>query len=86
MKYPLLSNAFSDSDIREGQKILKSKQITLSSKTRMFEKKFAQYVGSKYALMVNSGSSANLLALSLLTNPMRSRIDNRRYGRHRYLD
>ena len=73
MKYPLLSNAFSDSDIREGQKILKSKQITMSSKTRMFEKKFAQYVGSKYALMVNSGSSANLLALSLLTNPMRKK-------------
>ena len=37
----------------------------------MFEKKFAKYIGSKYALMVNSGSSANLLALSLITNPMR---------------
>ena len=71
MRYPLLSNAFSESDVLEGQKILKSKQITMSSKTRLFEKKFAEYVGSKYALMVNSGSSANLLALSLLTNPMR---------------
>ncbi len=71
MKYPLLSNAFSESDILEGQKILKSKQITMSSKTRIFEEKFAKYIGSKFALMVNSGSSANLLALSLLTNPMR---------------
>tara|TARA_B100001175_G_C19507150_1_gene641571 strand:- start:482 stop:1678 length:1197 start_codon:yes stop_codon:yes gene_type:complete len=71
MKYPLLSNAFSNSDIQEGQKILKSKQITMSIKTKIFEKKFAEYVGSKYALMVNSGSSANLLALSLITNPMR---------------
>ncbi len=71
MKYPLLSNAFSVSDIKEGQKILKSKQITMSSRTRLFEKKFSQYIGSKYALMVNSGSSANLLALSLITNPMR---------------
>ena len=71
MKYPLLSNAFSKSDISEGQKILKSKQITMSAKTKFFEKKFAKYVGSKYALMVNSGSSANLLALSLITNPMR---------------
>ena len=71
MKYPLLSNAFSNSDIREGQKILKSKQITMSSKTKLFEKKFSQYIGTKYALMVNSGSSANLLALSLITNPMR---------------
>ena len=73
MKYPLLSNAFSNSDISEGQKVLKSKQITMSNKTRIFEKKFAKYVGSKYALMVNSGSSANLLALSLLTNPMRKK-------------
>ena len=32
-------------------------------------KKFAKYLGVKYALMVNSGSSANLLALSILTNP-----------------
>ena len=71
MKYPLLSNAFSNSDISEGQKVLKSKQITMSSKTKMFEKKFAKYIGNKYALMVNSGSSANLLALSLLTNPLR---------------
>ena len=73
MKYPLLSNAFSESDILEGQKILKSKQITMSSKTKLFEKKFAKYIGSKFALMVNSGSSANLLALSLLTNPMRKK-------------
>ena len=64
MKYPLLSNAFSKQDILEGQKVLKSKQITMSVKTKLFERKFAKYVGSKYALMVNSGSSANLLALS----------------------
>ena len=71
MKYPLLSNAFSKSDISEGQKVLRSRQITMSTKTKTFEKKFAKYIGSKFALMVNSGSSANLLALSLLTNPMR---------------
>lgn len=33
-----------------------------------FEKKFAQYLGVKYALSTNSGSSANLLALSALTS------------------
>ena len=47
MKYPLLSNAFSKQDILEGQKILKSKQITMSVKTKLFERKFAKYVGSK---------------------------------------
>lgn len=71
MKYPLLSNAFSSKDIAEGQKVLKSKQITMSYKTKIFEKKFAKFMGSKYAVMVNSGSSANLLALSLMTNPMK---------------
>lgn len=33
-----------------------------------FEKEFAEYVGLKHALLVNSGSSANLLALSALTS------------------
>ncbi|MBS4760015.1 MAG: lipopolysaccharide biosynthesis protein RfbH [Clostridium sp.] len=33
-----------------------------------FEKEFAQFIGAKYALSVNSGSSANLLALSALTS------------------
>src|SRR2546427_5754449 len=31
---------------------------------------FAEYLGSKHAVMVNSGSSANLLTLSVLTNPL----------------
>lgn len=33
-----------------------------------FEKKFAEYLGVKYALSTNSGSSANLLAISALTS------------------
>ena len=33
-----------------------------------FEKEFAKYLGVKYALSTNSGSSANLLALSALTS------------------
>ena len=33
-----------------------------------FEKKFAKYLGAKYALTTNSGSSANLLALTALTS------------------
>ena len=34
-----------------------------------FEKEFAKYLGVEYALTTNSGSSANLLALSALTSP-----------------
>ena len=69
-KYPLLSNAFSKSDINCGLKVLSSKYITMSKITRNFEKQFAKKLGCKYALMTNSGSSANLLAVSAIINPM----------------
>lgn len=35
-----------------------------------FEKRFAQYLGVRWALLVNSGSSANLLAFMALTSPL----------------
>ena len=47
----------------------------MAGNTRKFEDAFAKKIGSKYALMVNSGSSANLLAafaagnLSLCVRP-----------------
>ena len=41
----------------------------MSNLTSKFEKEFAKFLGVKYALMVNSGSSANLLALFALINP-----------------
>lgn len=34
-----------------------------------FEREFASYVGTRYAILTNSGSSANLLAVSALTSP-----------------
>ena len=69
-KYPLLSNAFSKSDISCGIKVLKSKRITMAKITKNFEKQFAKKIGCKYALMTNSGSSANLLAISSIVNPL----------------
>ena len=42
--------------------------LTAGRFNREFEKKFANYLGVKYALSTNSGSSANLLALSALTS------------------
>jgi CDP-6-deoxy-D-xylo-4-hexulose-3-dehydrase len=72
INYPLLSNAFNSQDIRVGIKVLKSKNITMSKETKKFESLFARKMGVKYALMTNSGSSANLLAMSCLTNPLSS--------------
>lgn len=44
--------------------------LTSGSYGQAFEKAFAQKCGSRYALLVNSGSSANLLAVSALTSPL----------------
>lgn len=45
----------------------------MSKKTREFEKYFAKKIKTKYCLMVNSGSSANLLALFCVVNPLRKK-------------
>jgi CDP-6-deoxy-D-xylo-4-hexulose-3-dehydrase len=71
--YPLLTNNLSKQDIKAAKKVLDSGTITMSKQTTNFEKYFAKYLGVKYALMVNSGSSANLLAISLLVNPLRNK-------------
>ena len=43
--------------------------LTSGLYTDQFESRFAKTVGMRHALMVNSGSSANLLALTTLTSP-----------------
>ena len=43
--------------------------LTAGRFTREFERSLARYVGARAAVFVNSGSSANLLALSALTSP-----------------
>ena len=43
--------------------------LTSGPYTEKFESRFAKTVGMRHAFMVNSGSSANLLALSSLTSP-----------------
>ncbi len=67
--FPLIDNAFEINDLMEGVNVLLKGKITMAEITKKFEKKFAQVVGSKYALMVNSGSSANLLSFFSLINP-----------------
>ena len=69
--YPLLENGFSNKDMSEGVKVLRSKFITMGKYTQKFEKYFAKKFRSKYAVMVNSGSSANLLSVFASKNPLR---------------
>ena len=69
--YPLVKNPFSSKDLNEGIKVIKSKQLTLSTKTFELEKYFNKKFNLKFSVMLNSGSSANLLTFQTLINPYR---------------
>ncbi len=47
-------------------KVLKSKKMTQGKNVKKFEKNFSSYLGTNYSVMVNSGSSANLLMIASL--------------------
>ena len=68
-KIPLAIPPYSWQEVCEALDSMLSMQTTMGKKVKKFEESFAKYIGSKYAIMVNSGSSANLLALSVLSNP-----------------
>jgi CDP-6-deoxy-D-xylo-4-hexulose-3-dehydrase len=44
--------------------------LTAGRYAQQFEKEFAEFVGVKHCLLTNSGSSANLLAMTALTSPL----------------
>jgi CDP-6-deoxy-D-xylo-4-hexulose-3-dehydrase len=44
--------------------------LTTGRYADVFEREFARFVQARFALLVNSGSSANLLALTALTSPL----------------
>ncbi len=67
-KHPLMSNNFTNSDISAAIKLLKKKSriLTQSKNVKDFEKKWSKWLGVKYSVFVNSGSSANLLTITAL--------------------
>ena len=71
--YPLIENPYRNEDINEAIKVLKTKKITIGPKTDIFQKYFSKKLKTNFSLMVNSGSSANLLALQCLINPYRKK-------------
>ena len=71
--YPLVKNPFLNSDLQEGINVIKSKQLTIGAKTNQIEKYFDKKFKVKYSTMLNSGSSANLLAFQTLINPYRKK-------------
>ena len=47
-----------------------STYTTMGKKVRAFEKQYADYTGTQQGVMSNSGSSANLLSVAALANPV----------------
>ena len=64
--YPLTFNSIKLEEKKSVNEILNSEKFTMGKKVIEFEKKFAKWTGFKYSLMVNSGSSANLLLIESL--------------------
>jgi len=69
-KIPLNAPSFGPDEICEAIDSLLKTYVTMGPKVKAFEQAYASYLGSKYGTMVNSGSTANLMALSVLSNPL----------------
>lgn len=63
---PLASTTWGDEEIQAIHRVIKSGKFTYGEEVLRFESDAAHLFESKYAVMVNSGSSANLLALSAI--------------------
>ncbi|SHH38828.1 DegT/DnrJ/EryC1/StrS family aminotransferase [Thermosipho atlanticus] len=67
MKIPLSNSYLDDEDITEVLKVLKSGRLALGPYLEKFEKIVADFIGVKYAIAVNSGTSALHLVLKSLS-------------------
>jgi CDP-6-deoxy-D-xylo-4-hexulose-3-dehydrase len=67
---PVSGKVMSPADMRNLVDSSLDMWLTAGRFSDAFEARFAEFFGTKYALLVNSGSSANLVAFSALTSPM----------------
>ncbi len=67
-RIPLQIPSYGSEEVIEALESLLTTWVTMGKKVQMFEDEFAKYLGAEHAVMVHSGSSANLLALSILSN------------------
>ena len=64
--YALASSTWDENEFSAIQRVIESDMFTMGKEVAQYEKDFAKFFGSKYALMVSSGSSANLLMIAAL--------------------
>jgi CDP-6-deoxy-D-xylo-4-hexulose-3-dehydrase len=66
MKYQLATSTWNDKELKAIMKVILNDRYTMGEYVKQFEKEFAKFVGRKYAVMVSSGSAANLLGIASL--------------------
>ena len=64
--YSLTSSTWDEKEQEAMQRVIASGFYSMGEEVREFEKAFAAFTGSKHCVMVNSGSSANLLMIAAL--------------------
>jgi CDP-4-dehydro-6-deoxyglucose reductase, E1 len=64
--YPLATTTWDQRELDAIQSVIASGMYSMGPRVAQFEREFAAYVGSKYCVMCNSGSSANLLMIAAL--------------------
>jgi CDP-6-deoxy-D-xylo-4-hexulose-3-dehydrase len=66
MFYELAASSWGQEEIDAIQRVIASDRFTMGEEVAAFEREFADYFGRRYAVMVNSGSSANLVSVASL--------------------
>lgn len=77
-RIPYASRVYDESEMKNLVDSALEFWLTSGRYTEQFERELAEYIGVKYCSLVNSGSSANLLAFMALTSPL---LENRRINR-----
>lgn len=64
IQYPLATSSWDAAEYAALQNVIEGGRFTMGPEVRAFEEEFAEALGARHAVMVNSGSSANLIALA----------------------
>jgi CDP-4-dehydro-6-deoxyglucose reductase, E1 len=74
-KYPLATSSWDKAEYDALHRVIESDQFSMGPEVLAFEEQFASQFGSNYAVMVNSGSSANLLIMAALRYTQNDKIN-----------
>ena len=64
MSYKLAASSWGQEELNAIQRVIDSDQYTMGTEVTAFEEEFAAWHNLKYGVMVNSGSSANLISIA----------------------